>query len=187
MADTTPLYHLIKKHVTQDLLNQIATEYAKGRLLFIGTVNLDCERPVVWNITKIAASHSADSLELVHKILRASAAIPGAFPPGSNSGEISIASCRSLPNACFGRKLSFAEHPPSPLPNVRQEVQSARASVAPFSSHSPLPASPECLVDVRPLESCKVRKAPAGCSNRPGSVLSNRPRHIRPVSRFVRA
>lgn len=81
MADTTPLYHLIKKHVTQDMLNQIATEYAKGRLLFIGTVNLDSERPVVWNITKIAASHSAGSLELVHKILRASASIPGAFPP----------------------------------------------------------------------------------------------------------
>jgi hypothetical protein len=81
MADTTPLYHLSKKHVTQDMLNQIATEYAKGRLLFIGTVNLDSERPVVWNITKIAASHSAGSLELVHKILRASASIPGAFPP----------------------------------------------------------------------------------------------------------
>jgi predicted acylesterase/phospholipase RssA len=81
MADTTPLYRLIKKHVTQDMLNQIATEYAKGRLLFIGTVNLDAERPVVWNITKIAASHSAGSLELVHKILRASSAIPGAFPP----------------------------------------------------------------------------------------------------------
>jgi len=81
MADTTPLYRLIKKYVTQDMLNQIATEYGKGRLLFIGTVNLDSERPVVWNITKIAASHSAGSLELVHKILRASAAIPGAFPP----------------------------------------------------------------------------------------------------------
>jgi hypothetical protein len=81
MADTAPLYHLIRKYVTQDMLNQIATEYGKGRLLFIGTVNLDAERPVVWNITKIAASHSAGSLELVHKILRASAAIPGAFPP----------------------------------------------------------------------------------------------------------
>ena len=81
MADTTPLYHLIKKYVTQDMLNQIATEYAKGRLLLIGTVDLDSERPIVWNITKIAASHSAGSLDLVHKILRASAAIPGAFPP----------------------------------------------------------------------------------------------------------
>ena len=81
MADTTPLYHLIKKYVTQDMLNRIATEYGKGRLLLIGTVDLDAERPVVWNITKIAASHSAGSLELVHKILRASAAIPGAFPP----------------------------------------------------------------------------------------------------------
>ena len=98
MADTTPLYHLIKKYVTQDMLNQIATEYAKGRLLLIGTVDLDSERPVVWNITKIAASHSAGSLDLVHKILRASAAIPGAFPPvminvqanGQNYGEMHV-------------------------------------------------------------------------------------------------
>jgi hypothetical protein len=81
MADTTPLYHLIKKYVTQDMLNRIATEYEKGRLLLIGTVDLDSERPVIWNITKIAASNSAGSLGLVHKILRASAAIPGAFPP----------------------------------------------------------------------------------------------------------
>jgi len=96
MADTTPLYRLIKKYVTQDMLNQIATEYGKGRLLFIGTVNLDAERPVVWNITKIAASHSAGSLELVHKILRAEGwvslgeATSNAGRPGSNYGEISI-------------------------------------------------------------------------------------------------
>ena len=59
MSHTTPLYHLIKKYVTKDMLNQIGAEYGKGRLLFIGTVDLDSERPVVWNITKIAASHHA--------------------------------------------------------------------------------------------------------------------------------
>src|ERR1700732_4218433 len=99
MSDTTPLYHLIKKYVTREMLKQIGAEYEKGRLLLIGTVDLDSERPVVWNITKIAASHSADSLELVHKFLRASAATPGAFPPvminvqvdGRNYSEMTVA------------------------------------------------------------------------------------------------
>src|SRR5262249_57365665 len=59
----------------------LAAEYAKGRLLFLGTTNLDARRPVVWNITKIAASHRPGVPELLRKIMLASAAIPGAFPP----------------------------------------------------------------------------------------------------------
>src|SRR5215471_12588888 len=81
MADTTPLRHLVEKTVTQELLNAIAVEHSHGRILLIATTNLDVRRPVVWNITKIAASKVPGSLELVHKILIASAAIPGTFPP----------------------------------------------------------------------------------------------------------
>lgn len=81
MADTSPLYRLVKKSVTQGMLDEIAAEYEKGRILLIGTTNLDARRPVLWNVTKIAATHSPKALELVHKILMASAAIPGTFPP----------------------------------------------------------------------------------------------------------
>jgi predicted acylesterase/phospholipase RssA len=81
MADTSPLYRLVKKSVTQGMLDAIAAEYAKGRILLIGTTNLDARRPVLWNVTKIAATRSPNALELVHKILMASAAIPGTFPP----------------------------------------------------------------------------------------------------------
>jgi predicted acylesterase/phospholipase RssA len=63
------------------MLEAIAAEHAKGRLLLIGTTNIDARRPVVWNIGKIAASGSPHALELVRDILVASAAIPGAFPP----------------------------------------------------------------------------------------------------------
>jgi predicted acylesterase/phospholipase RssA len=81
MADTTPLWNLLKKSVTQEMLDAIAAEHEKGRILLVGTTNLDVRRPVIWNITKIAASHRPGALELVHKILLASAAIPGTFPP----------------------------------------------------------------------------------------------------------
>jgi hypothetical protein len=63
------------------MIDALAAEYAKGRLLFIGTTNLDARRPVVWNVTKIAASGKPEANELLRKIMLASAAIPGAFPP----------------------------------------------------------------------------------------------------------
>jgi hypothetical protein len=81
LADTTPLAKLIAQYVSPQMLADIAREHRKGRLLMIATTSLDAQRPVVWNIGAIAASGRPEALELVRKILRASAAIPGAFPP----------------------------------------------------------------------------------------------------------
>jgi len=81
MADTTPLAALIAKLIDADMIAAIAREHKKGRRLFIGTVNLDAGRPVIWNIGAIAASDHPRKVELIHDILRASAAIPVAFPP----------------------------------------------------------------------------------------------------------
>lgn len=81
MSDTKPLWKLVSKHVNEELLDAISAEYHKGRLLIIGTTNLDARRAVLWNVGEIAASGKPGSLELVRKILIASAAIPGAFPP----------------------------------------------------------------------------------------------------------
>jgi len=81
MADNEPLKKLVARYVTAQMLQDIAAENAKGRILAIGTTNLDARRPVIWNVTKIAAIGTPEALELVRKILVASAAIPGAFPP----------------------------------------------------------------------------------------------------------
>ncbi|MBR0672070.1 patatin-like phospholipase family protein [Neoroseomonas soli] len=81
LADTSPLYRLIERHVNEELMAAIAREYGRGRLLLIGTTNLDLGRPVFWNIGAIAASGHPDALELFRRILLASASIPGAFPP----------------------------------------------------------------------------------------------------------
>ncbi len=81
MADTGPLAEIIAKYADQKMLDAIAAEYNKGRLLMIGTTDLDAQRPVIWNIGAIAASGHPGSLDLFRKILRASAAIPGAFQP----------------------------------------------------------------------------------------------------------
>ncbi len=81
MADNAPLERLLKKYVTEDMLKEIAQEDAKGRLLLIATTNLDANQAVIWNMGKIAASGHPQALELFRKIMLASAAIPGTFPP----------------------------------------------------------------------------------------------------------
>src|SRR5688500_17411073 len=81
MADTAPLMRLVGRYADQSLLDAIAAEYAKGRLLLVGTANLDSLEPVIWNMTAIAPSRDPRALELFRKILVASASIPGAFPP----------------------------------------------------------------------------------------------------------
>jgi len=81
LSDTDPLYQTISHYLDEKLLEEIAREYAKGRLLVIQTTNLDAGKPVLWNIGAIAASGHPGALELVRKILLASASIPAAFPP----------------------------------------------------------------------------------------------------------
>ena len=81
MADNEPLFRTISRHLDQRMLDALAQGYRDGRLLFVGTANLDAQVPVTWNIGAIAASGHPGALDLIRRILLASAAIPGAFPP----------------------------------------------------------------------------------------------------------
>ena len=81
LADNTPMASLIAKYVDRRLLDRIATEYRNGRMLLIGTHNLDAQRFVVWNMGEIAVSRDPRALELFRQVILASASIPGVFPP----------------------------------------------------------------------------------------------------------
>jgi hypothetical protein len=81
LADNAPLRSLLTTLLDQSLLNAIASEYRKGRLLLIGTTNLDAQRAVIWNVGAIAASKHPRALQLVRDVIIASASIPAAFPP----------------------------------------------------------------------------------------------------------
>jgi predicted acylesterase/phospholipase RssA len=81
LADDRPLAAMIEKYVTADVLREVARAYATGRLLFIGTTNLDARQPVVWDMGAIAARGDAAALDLFRKVVLASASIPGVFPP----------------------------------------------------------------------------------------------------------
>lgn len=81
MADNAPLYRTISRYFDERMLVDIARAYDDGRLLLIGSTDLDAQVPVIWNIGAIAKSGHPRAMEVIRKVLLASAAIPGAFPP----------------------------------------------------------------------------------------------------------
>lgn len=81
LAKSDPLKQLIDQYVDGEMLRRIGEARSSGRILLVGTTNIDAQRPVYWDIGKIALSDHPDSLRLVRSVLLASASIPGVFPP----------------------------------------------------------------------------------------------------------
>lgn len=81
MFDTAPLRRLLASIITPAILDRVAAEYAKGRLLFIGTTNLDADDFTIWDMGAIAASDREDKLEHYIDVVMASASVPIVFPP----------------------------------------------------------------------------------------------------------
>lgn len=81
ILDNGPIRNAIDKAVDQDILDQIALAHRQGRRLYIGTTNLDAQRPVVWDIGAIANSGNPHRLELVRSVILASTAVPTVFQP----------------------------------------------------------------------------------------------------------
>jgi len=80
-VDPSGLREKIEQFIDEDVMEEISVEYGKGRLLNIGTANLDTGRSVVWSIGRIAASGDPQALGLIHDIIMASASLGGIFPP----------------------------------------------------------------------------------------------------------
>lgn len=120
MADTRPLANVISSYVNRALLDEIAAEYAKGRVLLVGTANLDSLEPVIWNMTAIAASQDPNATKLFANVLLASASIPGAFPPvmidvnvgGTQYQEMHVDGGTMTQVFLYPPSLSLADSPP---------------------------------------------------------------------------
>ena len=55
-ADNAPLFATLSHYLDQQMLADLAKAYNEGRLLLIGTSDLDAQQGVIWNIGAIAAS-----------------------------------------------------------------------------------------------------------------------------------
>ncbi|MGA9199150.1 MAG: patatin-like phospholipase family protein [Pseudolabrys sp.] len=80
LTNNAPLRAMIANYFDDQMVRGIAEEYAKGRLLFILTTNLDQARPVIWNIGAIASSNNPKARDLIIDVLLASTSIPVVFP-----------------------------------------------------------------------------------------------------------
>lgn len=87
LRDTAPLQALIAKYITEQTLARVAAAYDDGRLLVVGTTNVDYGQTWVWNMSLIA---KAGKLELYRKVLLASASFPVVFPPVEIDGHLFI-------------------------------------------------------------------------------------------------
>ena len=81
LESTAPLEALIRRYATDAFLDEIAAQSRLGRRLLVASTDLDAQRPMIWDLTEVAASGRNDRRDLFVKILLASAAIPGIFPP----------------------------------------------------------------------------------------------------------
>ena len=79
--DTAPLRRLIDRYIGDEEVARIAAEARKGRRLLVATTNLDAARPVVWDLTKIAASGAPSARQLIGDVILASCSVPGLFRP----------------------------------------------------------------------------------------------------------
>ena len=81
MYNRAPLELAIANAITDEVLDKVAAEHARGRRLYVATTNLDRGLQVAWDMGLIASSKSPGRLALYRSILAASAAIPGVFEP----------------------------------------------------------------------------------------------------------
>ncbi len=81
VADTSGYRAIIDDFVDDVVVSRLAVAAARGRTLLIGTTNLDASRPVVWNLSAIAASGHPMAKELIRDVIQASSAIPAVMPP----------------------------------------------------------------------------------------------------------
>ena len=81
VTDALPMKEIIDRYMIPEVMEKIAVEHRKGRMLLIGTTNLDAARPVMWDIGEIAASGHPGALDLIRNLQWASASIPVGIPP----------------------------------------------------------------------------------------------------------
>jgi hypothetical protein len=75
------LAELVDRYTTVRMVNALAQESRKGRLLLVATTDLDAEETVYWNVGLIAEQAGESARRLIRDVLLASASVPGAFPP----------------------------------------------------------------------------------------------------------
>jgi predicted acylesterase/phospholipase RssA len=76
-----PLKHLVDSYLSDTMIQAVAREAEKGRLLLVATTDVATGEPVVWDLGSIASNGGPNARVLFRDVLVASASVPGMFPP----------------------------------------------------------------------------------------------------------
>lgn len=76
-----PLAKFVDQIIPDRMIDAIADEAAKGRILLVATTDLDKQAAVIWNMGTIARERGPASKNLFRRVLTASSSVPGIFPP----------------------------------------------------------------------------------------------------------
>ena len=76
-----PLQRLVDSHLSDAMIQAVAREADKGRLLLVATTDVATGEPVVWDLGSIARNGGPNARTLFRDVLVASASVPGMFPP----------------------------------------------------------------------------------------------------------
>jgi hypothetical protein len=128
MADNAPLYKTISRYLDDRMLADIDRAYDSGRLLLIATTDLDAQQPVIWNIGAIARSGHPKAADTIRRVLLASAAIPGAFPPTMFEVSLDGKTYQEM-HVDGGAFAQTFLYPPSLTANRRKRMQAGLPTV----------------------------------------------------------
>jgi predicted acylesterase/phospholipase RssA len=111
-----PLKQLVDTYASDEMIQAIASEAAKGRLLLVATTDVATGLPVVWDLGAIARNGGPNARTLFRDVLVASASIPGMFPPvtirvregGTAHDEVHVDGAATMP---FFVPPAFADSP----------------------------------------------------------------------------
>jgi hypothetical protein len=76
-----PLQQLVDAYASDEMIQAIAREADKGRLLLVATTDVATGERVVWDLGAIARNGGPNARTLFRDVLVASASVPGLFPP----------------------------------------------------------------------------------------------------------
>jgi predicted acylesterase/phospholipase RssA len=76
-----PLQQLVDAYASDEMVQAVAREADKGRLLLVATTDVATAEPVVWDLGSIARNGGPSARTLFRDVLVASASVPGLFPP----------------------------------------------------------------------------------------------------------
>jgi predicted acylesterase/phospholipase RssA len=76
-----PLKQLVDAYVSDTMIEAVAREADKGRLLLVATTEVATGEPVVWDLGSIARNGGPSARSLFRDVLVASASVPAMFPP----------------------------------------------------------------------------------------------------------